>query len=99
MSIHAVIEWVPLHFQLPPRCSISPVLSYALEVVQESSGNNKTANSTTSFPGAEVTLELDDLIENVAYNYSIVAINEIGRSTTASISFRKFNENHSIIII
>ena len=71
------------------QCQKNSVTNYTLEVVLKDSGQNMTEQSTASTSGPAVSLEVEDLMENEPYTYSIVAINAIGRATTSSTSFRK----------
>ena len=75
---------------MPMVCPSNTVENYTLAVVLEDSEPNMIEQSTASSAGPAVSLEVGDLMENEAYTYSIVAINAIGRATTASTSFRMF---------
>ena len=71
-------------------CPAHLVTSYILEVALEDSTVNITEPSTASSSGPAVSIGVNNLKEKATYSYSIVAINAIGRATTASTTFCKF---------
>ena len=77
-------------------CPITMVATYTFQVISEDSGQNITVQSATS-SGPAASFELGNLIETETYIYTIVAINAIGRTTTASNSFRKFQGEKKLL--
>ena len=66
---------------MPMQCLI--VTNYILEAILVDSGCNMTVLCATSSASPAVSLEVEDLMEKEEYTYSIVAINAIGRASTA----------------